>query len=150
VSTVRPEDRKYQPLDESDPDDYRPNSRLAFVIDSGHSPVRTLSFIFETCAPGDYIPLHTHTTDEAIIVEDGEAEVTLGDETRRVTAGSVVFVPAGTKHAWGNPTDKPLRAQGVFPTDVLDIAYLARNPAPGTEGNPPQPPMTLDLRKLSG
>jgi len=150
MSIVRQEDRRYLPLDESDPDDYRPNSRLAFVIDTGQSPVRTLSFIFETCAPGDYIPLHAHTSDEAIIVEDGEAEVTLGEETHRVPAGAVVFVPAGTRHGWGNPTDKPLRAQAVFPTDVLDIAYLARNPAPGTEGNPPQPPMTLDLRKLSG
>ncbi len=148
MGIIRPEQRNYQPLDESDRDDYRPNSRMAFVIDTGDPPVRSLSFIFETCAPGDYIPLHTHTTDEAIIIEAGEAEVIIGDETHRVPAGSVVFVAAGTKHASGNPTDKPVRAQGIFPTDLLDITYLARNPAPGTEGMPPQPPVALDLRKL--
>jgi quercetin dioxygenase-like cupin family protein len=141
----------YQPLGSEDADDYRPASELAFVIDPA-SPdgrhVRSLSFIFERCAPGEHIPLHRHTTDEAIVIDEGEAEVILGDERRIVARGTVVFIPAGTLHGWGNPGTAPLHAHAVFPTDVIDIEYVERNPAPGTEGDPPQPPFSIDLRML--
>jgi mannose-6-phosphate isomerase-like protein (cupin superfamily) len=151
MGIVAKEDRNYQPFDESDPDDYRPNSRFAFVIDPG-SPgggrVRSLAFIFETCAPGDFVPLHTHTTDEAIVI-DGEAEVRLGDDHRRVSAGTVVFVPAGTPHSWGNPGSGPLQAQAIFATDVLAVTYIERNPAPDTESDGPQPPLRIDLSEFS-
>jgi quercetin dioxygenase-like cupin family protein len=145
------EDRNYQPLGPEDPDDYRPDSEIAFVIDPtapDGNHVRALSFIFEKCAPGDYVPLHTHATDEAIIIDEGEAEVVLGGEKRIVGPGAVVFIPAGMSHAWGNPGSGLVRAHAVFPTEVLDVAYLERNPAPGTEGDPPQPPFSLDLRSL--
>jgi quercetin dioxygenase-like cupin family protein len=145
------EDRSYQPLGPEDPDDYRPDSRLAFVIDPTSADgrhVTTLSFIFEECAPGDRVPLHTHEIDEAIVIDEGEADVTLGEETRRVRTGAVIFIPAGTQHGWGNPTTSPLRAHGIFPSDVLDITYLERNPAPGTEGDRPQSPFRISLRNL--
>ena len=132
-----------------DPDDYRPGSALAFVSDPTSEDgrhVRSLSFIVERCGPGEHVPLHTHTTDEAIIIDEGEAEVVLGEHRARVASGTVVFVPAGTPHSWGNPGSGVVRGHGVFPTDVLDIHYLERNPAPGTEGQPPQPAMTIDLR----
>jgi quercetin dioxygenase-like cupin family protein len=143
------EQHTYQPLGPEDPDDCRPGSELAFVIDPASrdgSHVRSLSFIFERCGPGERIPLHRHTTDEAIVIDDGDAEVILGDEHRTISAGSVVFVPAGTAHGWGNPGGTVLRAHAVFPSDVIDIEYIERNPAPGTEGDPPQPPFSIDLR----
>ena len=37
-----------------------------------------------------------------------------------------------------------LRAHAVFPSDVLNGEYLERNPAPGTEGDVPQPPFSID------
>ena len=144
------EERNYQPLGPEDPDDYRPNSRIAFVIDPTTDDgkfVRSLGFIFENCAPGDYVPLHTHTFDEAIVIDEGTADVRLGDKRRTVDAGAVVFIPAGMPHAWGNPGPGELRAHGVLPTDALDIEYLGRNPAPGTEGDAPQPPFSIDLRQ---
>jgi mannose-6-phosphate isomerase-like protein (cupin superfamily) len=145
------EERNYQPLGPEDPDDYRPNSRIAFVFDpdSGDGRfVRSLGFIFEECAPGDYVPLHTHTFDEAIIIDEGTADVRLGDDKRLLNAGAVVFIPAGLAHAWGNPGSTVLRAHAVFPSDVLNGEYLERNPAPGTEGDVPQPPFSIDLRAV--
>ena len=133
----------------ADPDDFRPGSQLAFVFDptaKDGSHVRSLSFIFEECGPGERVPLHRHSTDEAIVLDEGVAEVVLGAERRLVQAGTVVFVPAGTPHYWGNPGSGVLRGHGVFPTDVLDIEYLGRNPAPGTEGEAPQPAFSIDLR----
>ena len=55
----RPE---YVPLDmEEDPDDYRPDSRLAVLIDPtrpGHETVEGLTVFCEKIAAGDRIPLH--------------------------------------------------------------------------------------------
>ena len=49
-------------------------------------------------SPGDSTPVHLHENeDEHILVVEGTARVLYGDETR------------GIPHAWGNPTDTPLR-----------------------------------------
>jgi mannose-6-phosphate isomerase-like protein (cupin superfamily) len=146
------ESRDYRPLDEGDPDDYRPNSQLAFVIDTPDADgrvVRSLALIFERCAPGDRIPLHTHSTDEVVIVDSGEIESTLGAESRLVPVGAVVFVPAGTAHAWTNKGADYAHFHAIFPTDVLDITYLERNAAPGTEGDAPKANVIFDLRSLT-
>jgi mannose-6-phosphate isomerase-like protein (cupin superfamily) len=136
-----------------DPDDYRPNSRWAVVIDpgpAGPNVVRSISLLFEECAAGDAVPLHTHQTDEAVIIDSGQIEARLGDERRAVGAGAVIFIPAGTPHGYHNTGSEVARFHGVFPTDVIDIAYIERNPAPGTEGDAPQPPFSIDLRTSSG
>jgi len=38
----------------------------------------------------------------------------------------------------------------MFPSEVIGIEYLERNPAPGTESESPQPPASLDVRALMG
>jgi len=137
------------PLGESDPDDYRPRSGWTGPLVDPVSPagyVRDLSVILERIAPGDRIPLHRHRVDEAIVVESGEVEMRLGDETSVVTGRSVVFVPAGVDHGARNVGSEPASYIAFFPTAEIDIEYLERNPAPGTEGDPPQPPVTYDAR----
>ncbi len=139
------------PLDESDPDDYRPRSVWTGPLVDPVSPdgyVRDLSVILEQIAPGDGIPLHRHQVDEAIVVESGEVEVRLGGETRVVTGHSVVFVPAGVEHGARNVGTEPASYLAFFPTTTIDIEYLERNPAPGTEGEQPQPVVTYDARAL--
>ena len=39
-----------------------------------------------------------------------------------------------------------MRLQAVFPSHAIDIEYLERNPAPGTESDPAQPPISYDTR----
>jgi len=139
------------PLDESDPDDYRPRSVWTGPLVDPVSPdgyVRDLSVILEQIAPGDGIPLHRHQVDEAIVVESGEVEVRLGGQTRVVTGQSVVFVPAGVEHGARNVGTEPASYLAFFPTTTIDIEYLERNPAPGTEGEQPQPVVTYDARAL--
>ena len=138
-----------RPLDESDPDDYRPRSTWTGPLVDPESPgpyVRDLSVILESIAPGDGIPLHRHRVDEAIVVESGEVEMRLGGETRVVTGRSVVFVPAGVDHGARNVGAEPASYLAFFPTTAIDIEYLERNPAPGTEGDPPQPAVVYDAR----
>lgn len=48
--------------------------------------------------PGATDPQSPHTEDELYFVVAGRAVVTVGDETRLVTAGSLVFVPATVPH----------------------------------------------------
>jgi quercetin dioxygenase-like cupin family protein len=141
------------PFDESDPDDFRPNSRWALLVDESSASgthVDDITVIVEQIAPGDRIPLHTHPISEVIVVADGTPEITLGNETHRVSAGAVVFIPAGTPHGTRNTSPSPVRIHAMFPAEQIGIRYLERNPAPGTEDHDPQPPFTIDARALGG
>jgi hypothetical protein len=65
-----------------------------------------------------------------------------------VGKGAVVFIPAGTVHGLRNPGPRMIRLHGIIPSTMIGITYLERNPMPGTEAQPPQPPLSFDLRKL--
>jgi quercetin dioxygenase-like cupin family protein len=131
-----------------DVDDHRPNTRWALVVDDAEPPARvdSLAVILEEIAPGDRIPLHVDEVDELIVYRSGEAIVTLGEERRTVGAGAIEFVPAGTPHGTENHTEAVVLITAVFPSIRVDVRYLDRNPAPGTEGNDPQPAIVFDLR----
>lgn len=138
------------PFDDSDPDDYRPNSRWALFVDvssTDDSHVEDLTVIVEDIAPGDRIPLHSHPVDEVIVVAEGTPEVTLGDEQRQVGRGAVIFVPAEMPHGTRNSSRDPVRIHAFFPSEKITIRYVERNPAPGTEDDEPQPPVTIDVRR---
>ena len=123
-----------------DPDDHRPESRWRLVVDPGddRGRVDSLALLVEEMAVGDRIPLHTHDVDEAITILDGDAETRLGDERRRVGPGAVIFIPAGAPHGTANAGGRPLHIQAVFPALEIEINYLERNAAPGTESDAPK------------
>jgi mannose-6-phosphate isomerase-like protein (cupin superfamily) len=55
-------------------------------------------------------PLHVHhSDDEAWYVLEGTLRFRVDDEELEATAGSVVFVPRGTSHAYWNPRAQPAR-----------------------------------------
>jgi len=122
-----------------DPDDYRPRSRWRLVTDPGDDSGRVegLTIIREEIAPGDRIPLHRHQIDEVIMFLSGEGEVRLGDETFAVSGGSTMFIPAGIAHGTTNAAAEPLRLHAVFPSPVIELQMIERNPKPGTEHLPP-------------
>jgi quercetin dioxygenase-like cupin family protein len=123
-----------------DPDDHRPNTTWRLVVDPGDEAGRvdSLAVIDEEMGVGDRIPLHTHPVDELVAILDGEGEYHIGGDRRRVSDGSLVFIPAGTPHGTVNVGQRPLHLYGIFPTTVVEIAMLERNPAPGTEGDTPR------------
>jgi quercetin dioxygenase-like cupin family protein len=145
-------DLRFQPLaDEGDPDDWRPNSRLALVVDPRRADGRfvdRMAVFVEEVAPGDRIPLHEHVEDEVFFVDAGTGEITLGGDVQPVGPGSIVFIPARVVHGTRNLGDEPLRIHAAFPSATVTIRYHARNPAPGTEGDPPQAPVAIDVRAL--
>jgi quercetin dioxygenase-like cupin family protein len=133
-----------------DPDDHRPETLWALVVDPEDQagPVSDVTVLFERMAPGDRIPLHTHSMSEAVVIERGHGRYTLGDQRMEVGPGACVLVPAGVPHGVVNSREEVLQLVGFFPSVVLDVTYLERNPAPGTEGQPPQPPASVDVRSL--
>lgn len=146
------QERTYQPLAyEDDPDDYRPDSALAIVIDPSTSAgdfVDGLAVFYERIAPGDRIPLHQHTVEEVLFVDEGSVDARLGQERRTVEPGAIVFIPAGTAPGFRNIGADVARIHAVFPSREIAIRYLERNPAPGTERDDPSPPFVLDVREL--
>lgn len=135
--------------DAGDPDDHRVGSTWSGTLVDPVSEdiyVRNLCVILERIAPGERIPLHRHDVDEAIVIESGEVELRLGDETRVVSGRSVAFFPAGMAHGASNFGSEDVVYTAFFATSAIEIEYLERNPLPGTEGEPPQPPVVYDAR----
>jgi quercetin dioxygenase-like cupin family protein len=128
--------------DPDDPDDWRPNSIWGLISDARAD----VAVIVEEIAVGDAIPLHHHRIDEVLLYERGDAEVRVDDETYDVRAGDIVIVPAGAVHGTRNVGADIVRLRAVFPSHLLDIAYVERNPAPGTEGDAPQAPVVYNAR----
>jgi quercetin dioxygenase-like cupin family protein len=121
-----------------DPDDHRPDTTWRLAVDPGTDGRHAaLSFLEERCAVGDRIPLHRHDVDEMVVVLDGVGSYALGGEVSEVGPGDVIFIPAGTQHGTVNSGDVTLHVHAVFPSRTVMMEMLERNPAPGTEGDPP-------------
>lgn len=76
----------------------------ALATDGCYSVTEILS------SPGDSTPVHLHEKeDEQILVVEGTACILHGDKTFDATAGTMVSLTRGIPHAWGNPTDTPMR-----------------------------------------
>ena len=76
-----------------------------------------LGLFRQTIAPNSGPPAHVHQTeDEFFYVVSGEFSIKLGDRTVSAPAGSVIFVPRGTAHAFRNVGTQPGELlEGVTP-----------------------------------
>jgi quercetin dioxygenase-like cupin family protein len=59
--------------------------------------------------PGQGPPLHTHPYVEVAFTIEGQATITVGDDTREVEAGGIVVIPANTPHRFVNSGTTILR-----------------------------------------
>jgi quercetin dioxygenase-like cupin family protein len=50
---------------------------------------------------------HHHVHEELMMLQKGTLDVTIKGETKRVTAGSVVFLASNDEHGWRNPGPDP-------------------------------------------
>jgi quercetin dioxygenase-like cupin family protein len=77
------------------------------------------------------IPAHFHREhEEIVIVQEGEGEVRLGDEMRRLKAGDVVLIPANVVHEVIATGDRPFRGISVFSPqfDGKDRVFVQQPP----------------------
>ena len=101
--------------------------------------------VVEEVAAGDRIPLHVHRIDEVFFFDGGKGEIRIGGDVHEVRDGTIAFVAAGVPHAARNTGDEPLHFRAMFPSHLIDLRYLERNPAPGTEGQEPQPGVVYEI-----
>jgi quercetin dioxygenase-like cupin family protein len=82
---------------------------LTFKVTSRESS-GALTAIDTTAAPGEGPPLHVHRDqDEVIYTLEGELRIKLGEEMIHAPAGTFIYIPRGTPHAWQNVGDAPAR-----------------------------------------
>ncbi len=120
---------------DQDPDDYRPQSAWLLQVDPDGQT--GLSVIRERIGVGDRIPRHWHDVDEAVLYESGTALAHLDGVDTEVAAGATVFIPAGAVHGCVNIGDVPVEIRAVYPATRVRMDMVERNPAPGTEDQPP-------------
>ena len=48
--------------------------------------------------PGSTVPMHSHPQEQAGIVLEGEFDLTIGGETKRVREGDMYIIPGGAEH----------------------------------------------------
>ena len=81
--------------------------------DSGYA----FSVCEQTLAPGEGVPLHSHSSPEVFCVLEGQADffrIVEGKEDRiRCEAGSTMILPPNSLHAFYNRSSEPCRVLGI-------------------------------------
>jgi quercetin dioxygenase-like cupin family protein len=104
---------------------------------SGHTGAGSGSSLLEV-DPGCRLPRHTDSAEETIVVVDGRAVVTVGDEEAVVPAGGVALVPECVPHEVRNGSpDERLRFVALYAgTDVVTTYEQPIQPGGDRERRP--------------
>ncbi len=89
----------------------RANSLFREVVATGpHSQVVLMSI-----PPGSEIGEETHDTiDQVLVIVDGEADTIIDGVATAVTGGSLILIPAGTRHNVINRSSDDLRLYTIY------------------------------------
>lgn len=80
--------------------------------------------ISEIVHSGDHRGSHFHDNAEVWYVLEGRGVATLNGTRQKVSAGSVVYIPGGTKHKLERISEEPLRFVDILASDALgDVEY---------------------------
>jgi len=74
----------------------------------------TLTTGITAFAVGTGLPLHTHNVEESVLLLEGRATVTMGEETFAIEPGTSTWVPAGVPHRFVNSGDTAMRIFWVY------------------------------------
>jgi quercetin dioxygenase-like cupin family protein len=91
-----------------------------FYVGSGTKNSAVVYFELE---PGCRLGTHTDSAEEILLILEGEAEATVGDEQGRVAAGEMAVVPAMVPHALRNVGDETVRVVGFFSSNVVASTF---------------------------
>jgi mannose-6-phosphate isomerase-like protein (cupin superfamily) len=83
-----------------------------------------ITILFVDAPPGRGPSLHRHPYAEVLIVQEGEATFTLGDEEREVRAGDIVVAHADQPHAFVNTGSGPLRQIDIHLSPSFSTEWL--------------------------
>jgi mannose-6-phosphate isomerase-like protein (cupin superfamily) len=103
--------------------------RVGFPHHSLTDNASTATVYFEL-EPGMHVGTHTDSAEELLVILEGEAEATVGDQNASARAGGIVTVPAMEPHDVRNVGEGPLRVLGFFSASTV-VATFEEAVAPG-------------------
>ncbi len=98
----------------------RVSFNFPFFVGSGTKNTAVVYFELE---PGHRLGTHTDSAEEVLLILQGEAEATVGDESGRVSEGDLALVPAMVPHALRNVGDETVRVVGFFSSNVVASTF---------------------------
>jgi quercetin dioxygenase-like cupin family protein len=102
--------------------DTRLRTRTAYPV-SWENGARSSAVVYFELEPGDHLGVHSHSAEELVFVVAGEVEAMVGDESRRLTAGSMALVPAAVGHDVRCAGTSTARCIGFFPSASVQSIY---------------------------
>jgi quercetin dioxygenase-like cupin family protein len=87
-----------------------------FFLGTGTKSTAVVYFEIE---PGYRLGTHTDSAEEILLILEGAAEVSLGDERGRLSAGEMALVPAMVPHGLRNVGEETVRVAGFFSSNVV-------------------------------
>jgi quercetin dioxygenase-like cupin family protein len=87
-----------------------------FFLGTGTKNTAVVYFEIE---PGYRLGTHTDSAEEILLILEGEAEVSLGEEQGRLSAEEMALVPAMVPHGIRNVGDERVRVAGCFSSNVI-------------------------------
>jgi quercetin dioxygenase-like cupin family protein len=87
-----------------------------FFLGTGTKSTAVVYFEIE---PGYRLGTHTDSAEEILLILEGEAEVSLGEELGRLSAGEMALVPAMEPHGLRNVGEETVRVAGFFSSNVV-------------------------------
>jgi quercetin dioxygenase-like cupin family protein len=80
---------------------------------------KSTAVVYFELEPGCRLGTHTDSAEEIILILQGEAEATVGNERGLLSEGDMAVVPAMVPHALRNAGDETVRVVGFFSSNVV-------------------------------
>jgi quercetin dioxygenase-like cupin family protein len=109
----------------------RVKARFAFPLHVGAGSSSS-GLVYLEVEPGDNIGRHWDSAEEVFFVRTGEAELEVGEERLRLSAGGVAVAPPLVPHNLYNVGDGTLKALGFFPSGAVVARHEDRIEPLGT------------------
>ena len=90
-----------------------PGLRVTFPVHSGTGAAASALVYFEI-DPGAYLPTHTDSSEETLLLLAGQGEAWVGDDTLQIAAGQIAVIAAMAPHGIRNTGSEVLRVVGFF------------------------------------
>ncbi len=91
-----------------------------FYVRTGTKNTAVVYFEIE---PGCRLGMHADSAEEIVLILEGEAEATVGDERGRVSAGEMAVLPAMVPHGFRNAGEDTVRVVGFFSSNVVASTF---------------------------
>ena len=79
-----------------------------------HPEVKGATIIVSTILPEGRTGVHTHPSDQLLLIIEGEGIIKRGRRVHALSKGTAVYVPAGEEHDTRNTGTAPLKGLSVF------------------------------------